>query len=138
MNRDRNFSLPLLLRNILRQNGEVCPQTWELVNPDSKVSAEENKLGGLTRCPSSIAEQLGFKGISGGLRSICPAPDKANVKVRVYLGPFGVMFESLQGQKLPTSLDVSGLPSPVFNHPCENNSPINLAFLLLELVAVTS
>lgn len=45
MNRDRNFSLPLLLRNILRQNGEVCPQTWELVNPDSKVSAEENKLG---------------------------------------------------------------------------------------------
>lgn len=137
MNRDRKFSLPLLLRNILRQNGEICPQTWDLVNHDSKVSAEEKKLGGLTRCPSSIAERLEFKGFSGGLRSICPAPSKANVKVRVYSGPFAVKFESLQGQKLPTSLDVTGVPSPMFNHPCENNSPIKSGFFLLELVAVT-
>lgn len=60
------------------------------------------------------------------------------MKFRVYSGPFAVKFESLQGQKLPTSLDVTGLPSPVFNHPCENDSPVKSGFLLLELVAVTS
>lgn len=45
LNWNRNFSLPLLLRNILGQNGNPTPQACELVSAGLKLSAEESEWG---------------------------------------------------------------------------------------------
>lgn len=87
----------------------------------SKSFCWGQQTGGAHQAPSSITAWFRFKGSSGGLRTIPPAPGKANPNVRDCSGHFVVKLVSLQSQMLSQLLSQHNwAPFSGFNHPYEN------------------